>query len=77
MLALWLTASTGCGAKAMVNKPAWPSPGPRQAVAMPHPVTGEAGIWEPVWSEANGVKYTLELEKRNRQCDLLIDALSR
>jgi len=26
---------------------------------------------------ANGVKYTLELEKRNRECDLIIDALSK
>jgi len=44
---------------------------------MPHPKTTEPGVWEPAWSEANGVKYTLELEKRNKECDLIIDALSR
>jgi len=44
---------------------------------MAHPKTTEPGVWEPVWSEANGVKYTLELEKRNKECDLIIDALGR
>jgi hypothetical protein len=44
---------------------------------MAHPKTGEPGVWEPVWSAANGVKYTLELEKRNRECDLIIDALGK
>jgi hypothetical protein len=34
-------------------------------------------VWEPAWSAANVVKYTLELEKRNRECDLIIDTLSK
>ena len=42
-----------------------------------HPKTCKSGVWEPAWSAANGVKYTLELEKRNRQCDLIIDALGQ
>jgi hypothetical protein len=42
-----------------------------------HPKNGEQGVWEPAWSAANGVKYTLELEKRNRECDLIIDALGK
>jgi len=44
---------------------------------MAHPKTTEPGVWEPAWSEANGVKYTLELEKRNKECDLIIDALGK
>ena len=80
-LLLWLilsTAAGGCGAaKPNLTKPEWPKPGPRQAEALSHPRTGESGVWEPAWSAANGVKYTLELEKRNRECDLIIDALSR
>jgi hypothetical protein len=42
-----------------------------------HPKSGEQGVWEPAWSAAYGVKYTLELEKRNRECDLIIDALGK
>jgi len=77
-LLAWLIWSTGCGAvRPNLAKPEWPTPGPRKAEALSHPRTGEPGVWEPAWSEANGVKYTLELEKRNRQCDLVIDALSR
>ena len=44
---------------------------------MAHPRMTEPGVWEPAWSEANGVKYTQELEKRNKGCDLIIDALSK
>jgi hypothetical protein len=78
MLAVWLTLSIGCGAiRPNLSKPPWPQPGSRRAEAMSHPKTTEPGVWEPAWSEANGVKYTLELEKRNKECDLIIDALGR
>jgi len=78
MLAALLTLSIGCGAvRPTLGKPEWPTPGKRMAIPLPHPQTKEPGVWEPAWSEANGVKYTLELEKRNRECDLIIDALSR
>ena len=77
-LLLWLMSLTSCGAiRPNLSKPPWPQPGSRRAEAMAHPKTTEPGVWEPAWSEANGVKYTLELEKRNKECDLIIDALSR
>lgn len=76
LIGLLLALLAGCGtAKPHLTKPAWPQPGPRKAEAMAHPKTGEPGVWEPAWSAANGVKYTLELEKRNKQCDAVIDAL--
>ncbi|MFZ5451680.1 MAG: hypothetical protein ACOZF2_07390 [Thermodesulfobacteriota bacterium] len=77
-LLLWLTLSTGCSAtRPSLSKPAWPQPGPRKAEALAHPKSGEQGVWEPAWSAANGVKYTLQLEKRNQECDLIIDALGK
>ncbi len=77
-LGVWLILSTGCGAaRPNLAKPAWPKPGERAAEPLTNRKTGEAGVWEPFWSEANGVKYTLELEKRNKECDLVIDALSQ
>jgi hypothetical protein len=77
-LLLWLTASTECeAARPSLSKPAWPQSGPRKAEALAHPKTWEQGIWEPAWSAANGVKSTLELERRNRECNLIIDILSK
>jgi hypothetical protein len=35
---------------------------------------GRVGVFEPTWSEANGVTYTLELEKTVLQCHVVIDA---
>ncbi|MFW6172878.1 MAG: hypothetical protein ACOC5T_03965 [Elusimicrobiota bacterium] len=64
----------GCAAPSLhIDKPEWPVPGERKATVLKNPVTGETGVWEPVWSEKNGAVYTLELEKRNKKCDNIID----
>lgn len=79
MLVLWLTLSIGCmGGKTLssIDKPPMPVPGERQAEAVALP-DGRVGIWEPTWSEANGLEYMLQLEKKAKQDDILIDALQK
>ena len=51
-----------------------PVSGPRQAKPAVDVETHEAVVQEPVWSSANGVTYTLELEMTVKQCHVVIDA---
>ena len=41
-----------------------------------HPESKVPGVWEPTWSAANGTKYTLELEKKAKEDDLIINYLN-
>ncbi len=69
---------TGClgSTKLYIEKPQWPVPAPRKAIPMKN-LQGENGIWESVKSESNCTKYILELEKRNKKCDAIIDKLNK
>ncbi len=69
----------GCGAVSLkdVPNPKMPIAGERQAEVLLHPTTGKVGIWEPTWSEANGVAFTLELMQKAEQDDILLDALKK
>lgn len=75
-LIISLLGLLGCGGSTIslhLVKPPMPIPGPRDAQAALNGKTGDPGIWEPNWSVANGIKYTLELEKKCKEDDILLD----